>query len=298
MRVRLNASDAVPGELRRNFLEALDRALAEASDFVGRPSGERPEAIRRIRRATKTMRAMIPLLAGVASIDARAGAERCLAAAAGVLSPVRDRDAMRAIIDRLLGGRDDLRARSFRGELTAALVSAIGPHEESRLDELLVGRAALELGRVRAAAGSWEFGELDVDAAAEVLADSWREARVFARSDWGDGEDDRPHEVRKRCSRLALQVGLLEARDRRLKGIRRRLKRACDLLGEEHDLAMLAERVALESRRFSRGGLPDAVGMLCAAARHRLRESAREVVEEVFATGAKRLRRRIRRALS
>lgn len=298
MRARLNASDAVPGELRRNFLEALDRALAEADEFAARPAGERPEAIRRIRRATKALRAMIPLLEGVASVDARAGAERCLADAAGVLSPVRDRDAMRAIIGRLLGGHDDLRARSFREELTAALVSAIGPAEESRLDELLVGRAALELGRVRGAAGAWEFAELDADATAEALTESWREARAFARGDWDDAGDDRAHEVRKRCSRLALQIGLLEERDRRLKGVRRGLKRTCDLLGEEHDLAMLAERVALESRRFSREGLPDAVGMLCAAARQRLRESAREVVEGVFARGTKRFRRRLRRALS
>ena len=298
MRARLDASDAVPGELRRNFLEALDRALAEAGGFAGRPPAERPEAIRQVRKATKSLRAMIPMLAGVASDEARAGAERCLADAAGVLSPVRDRDAMMAIIGRLLGERDDVRARRFRHELTAALVPAIGPAEEARLDELLVARAAIELGRVRAAGEAWDFAEIDPGSVAGSMATAWHEARDLARADWCNGSDNRSHEIRKRCSRLALQVGLLADRDRRLKRIRRELKRTCDLLGEEHDLAMLAERVALEARRFSREGLPEAVAMLCAAARQRLRESARETTDEVFATGRKDFRRRVRRALS
>ena len=298
MRARLDASDDVPGELRRNFLGVLDRALAEASGFPERPAGERPEAIRQVRKATKALRAMIPLLSGAASDEARAGAERCLADAAGVLSPVRDRDAMLAIIGRLLGERDDVRARRFRDELTAALVPAIGPAESARLDELLVARAAIELGRVRAAGETWEFAGVDPEAIAGSMATAWREARDLARADWCDASDDRSHEIRKRCSRLALQVGLLADRDRRLKRIRRELKRTCDLLGEEHDLAMLAERVALEARRFSREGLPEAVAMLCAAARQRLRESARETTDEVFATGRKAFRRRVRRALS
>lgn len=298
MRARLDASDAVPGELRRNFLEVLDRALAGTAGFAGLPRDERAEAIRQVRKATKALRAMIPMLAGVASDEARAGAGRCLAGAAGVLSPVRDRDAMLAIIGRLLGERDDARARRFREELTAALVPAIGPAEETRLDELLVARAALELGRVRAAAAAWEFDAVDPDSIEASLATAWREARDLAADDWGDGTDDRSHEIRKRCSRLALQVGLLEDRDRRLKRIRRELKRTCDLLGEEHDLAMLAERVALEARRFSRDGLAEAVATLCATARRRLRESAREATGELFATGRKAFRRRVRRALS
>lgn len=298
MRARLDASDAVPGELRRNFLEVLDRALGEAEGFAGQPAPERPEAVRRIRRGTKALRAMIPLVEGAASDDARAGAERCLADAAGVLSPVRDRDAMLAIIGRMVGGRLDGRADRFRGELTAALVPAIGPDRESRLDELLVARSAIELGRVRQAAATWEFAAIGIRSIEDALVASWRQARSLARSEWVDSDDDASHEVRKRCSRLALQFGLLEERERTLKRLRRGLKRVCDVLGEEHDLAMLAERVALESRRFSREGLPDAVGTLCAAARHRLRESARDVADEVFATGGKRLRRRLRRALS
>jgi len=298
MRARLDASDDVPGELRRNFLGVLDRALAEASGFPERPAGERPEAIRQVRKATKALRAMIPLLVAVGPDDARAGAERCLADAAGVLSPVRDRDAMLAIIGRLLAGRDDARAGRFREELVAALVPAIGPSEEARLDELLVARATLELRRVRAAAATWDFAAVDLDALEEAMVASWRETRALARSDWSADHGARAHEVRKRCSRLALQVGLFEGRDRRLKRIRRVLKRTCDLLGEEHDLAMLAERVALESRSFSREGLADAVGVLCAAARQRLRETALDAVGDAFSIGGRRFRKRLGRTLS
>lgn len=298
MRARLDASDAVPGELRRNFLAVLDRALAEVDGFAGRRAGERAEAVRQVRKATKALRAMIPLLEGVASRDARAGAERSLADAAGVLSPVRDRDAMLAIIARLLGTRDDARARSLRGELTAALVPDVDPLAMVRLDEMLVERAATELVRVRRAAESWEFGEIECDRIESALARSWRGARRLARSGWDEEADERAHDLRKQCSRLALQVGLLEERDRSLRGVRRKLKRICDLLGEEHDLAMLSERVALEARRFSREGLPEAVGLLCEAARQRLRESARAIADGLFARRGRSFRRRIRRALS
>jgi hypothetical protein len=294
----LDASDDVPGELRRNFLAALDRALDVAGGFPALPAGDRAEAIRQVRKATKALRAMIPLLPGVASEDARAGAERCLADAAGVLSPVRDRDAMFAIIGRLVGGRDDVRAARFREELVAALVPAIGPHEEARLDELLVARATIELRRVRTAVETWDFAAIDLEALEDSLVGSWQEARAIARSDWDDDHGARAHEVRKRCSRLALQVGLFETRDRRLKRVRRTLKRTCDLLGEEHDLAMLAERVALEARRVSREGLADAVAVLCAAARKRLRDAAHDTSEDAFSIGGRRFRRRLGRALS
>ena len=50
MRARLDASDAVPGELRRNFLEVLDRALAGTAGFAGLPRDKRAEAIRQALR--------------------------------------------------------------------------------------------------------------------------------------------------------------------------------------------------------------------------------------------------------
>jgi len=298
MRARLQACEPIAGEWRRAFLGGLAEALADATAHPKLPPEERRECVRRIRKATKALRAMLPLLAGVASADARAGAERCLADAAGVLSPLRDRDAMLSIIDRLLAGRDDARATLLRAELAAALVPGIGAGEEGRLDVLLVARAAVELRRVRAAAEGWAFDGFDARGAASSLVDAYREARRLARSPWQRQPIAASHAVRKACSRLHLQLQLLDARNRKLRPPRRGLKSICDLLGEEHDLAMLSERVALESRRFSREGLPAAVGRSCAAARGRLRGAARETIGEVFSMRPERLARRATKALS
>jgi hypothetical protein len=264
---------------------------------------QRAEAIRRFRKATKSARAILPLLASAADEDALMGIERSLSDAAAMLSPVRDRDAVLGTVHRLFGAQDEERVGPVRDRLIRALAPGEDRATAEALERLLLRRAEDIVLRAAAASERFAHHEVEPDHVAAAMSGQWRRVRSMTRPGWHrDESSEEIHEVRKVCSRLVLQLASLDGDEsgklpKPLRRLRRQLKEVTSRLGNEHDLAMLAERIALAGPAVGSPEFVEAARTLCRKVRCRLRGEAAELIGAARPLRAKEFRRSIEDAL-
>lgn len=275
------ANEAEALDAARRIAESWSAVLAGArTAATGHPDAsdeDRVAMVKTVRKATKTGRALVRLLRDAMSRETRDGLERLFGDAASLLSPIRDRDAMVGTVDRLLEGKRDERVQQAR-EL---LVSIVAPPpipdrvgDDQRGFEAALVRRAIALIEV----ANEVIQDIPADAitgavVADGMAGLWRNARRRANRDWQqDGEA--AHDVRKAALRLVHQLNLIESDlPRPLRKFRQRLRRATSALGDEHDLAILAECIELKRGRLG-ATFAEAVLSVCRSGRARLREQA------------------------
>ncbi len=298
MRGILEADVPLADALRQLAIGLLDHGLAEGREHAAGDPARRVESIRQIRKATKTLRAFLPLVSQATTVEGLAGTLRLLSDAAGLLAPFRDRDAMLKTVDRLLAGREGARVDEARVLLQRIATPTGDPLRDRPLEDLLVSKAVEILTRVRTCVESFRFEQVEPRFVARQLGRDWAHFRRVLRSDWAEGDSEESHEVRKECGRLALQFGFLEERKPKPFGpLRKALRDATAALGDEHDLSMLAENIALEQARLPGGEFVDAALGLCRKAREALRNDGADAVADLADVRSREIRRAALRAL-
>jgi len=273
------ADQSAAGVALRERWTKIMSAAVEAGSAFGRADAEhQPDLLKTVRKATKTGRALLPLLAPGTSEESLSGAERAFADAAHLLSPMRDRDAILKTIDRLFSSTRATPVAARTVQVRAALTEIVlaGSGESSRaLEGALLARGLVSMQRSHAVIEGVDLSQITSAFVGDTIADRWRDARRRANREWKlEGEE--LHELRKDCSRIVHQLMLLEdiGQPKTLVRFRQRLRRTTRALGDEHDMAILAERMAMERDRLGRNGFVDAALALCRTARRRLREKA------------------------
>ena len=289
--------------LSARFASAIDSAMKHSIEYASGEPIRQVEAVRRIRKATKVLRAVIALASEAAPVESLAGADRMLGDTSSLLSPIRDRDAMLATIERLLGANDDARIRQARMTLTAVVLptdmSADADGQSKVLRDLLVQQAIGILARLTAASHHFRFECVTVDGVVDAISESWRAARRLASSEWATADSEASHVLRKQCSRLAIQLAIVDSHaPRSIRQIRKGLRAITSSLGREHDLAMLAERISLERSSFPNAQFVATAIELCARARCRMRDQASSNVDRTFSIRTKSFRRGLNLAVS
>lgn len=147
--------------------------------------------------------------------------------------------------------------------------------------------AALEGVAVRAA--DWPLEDCDRDALVAGAERAYRRGRAALADALDEPTDERLHDLRKRVKDLWYHARLLEdAFPRVLKAQGKAAHKLSDLLGDDHDLAVLAERV--------RGGTfvdDDTILELVARRRAELRDDAVRLARRLYAEPPKAFRRRL-----
>ncbi|MDZ4754072.1 MAG: CHAD domain-containing protein [Phycisphaerae bacterium] len=264
--------------LRERWTKVMTAAVEAGSAFGDADAEHQPDLLKTVRKATKTGRSLLPLLAPGTSEESLSGAERAFADAAHLLSPMRDRDAILKTIDRLFSSTRATPVSERTVQVRAALTDIIlsGSGESSRaLEGALLARGLVSMQRSHAVIEAVDLSQITSAFVGDTIADRWRDARRRANREWKlEGEE--LHELRKDCSRIVHQLMLLEdvGQPKTLVRFRQRLRRTTRALGDEHDMAILAERMAMERDRLGRNGFVDAALALCRTARRRLREKA------------------------
>lgn len=286
--------------IKGRFIGALDSSMRQAIVHAGAISpAERAEALRLVRRGTKIGRALLPFLVNAAPPESLAGASRALRDAAGLLSAIRDRDAMLATIDRLFGSRSGARTQHARAMLAIVVVPAGVECKARELEDLLVMRASAMLARLAASAQRFQFERVTVRDIAKPIASELKRLRREQRSGWFEGPIERAHSIRKGCSRMVLQLTAIEEHlPRSARRLRKALREVNSRLGDEHDLAMLAERISLDRSRFPSEEFVNTALDLCRRAQRRLRERATGALEEAAVIRPRDLRRKLHEALA
>jgi CHAD domain-containing protein len=218
----------------RRLLETLAKRLKRAEKALDSTSVER--GVHDARRRLKKARAALRLLAPGLPRKRRKKVDRLCREAGRALAPARDGAALEAAWAALrLGGHG---ASTLRRRRRAAESAARARGLESARGSLRKARRAaarLELERGRAC----ERGR-------RKARERLESAALAARR---GGGDESFHEWRKRAKDERYQLELLGEEAARARG----LKRLTDLLGEDHDLGVLAAAVAADPAAF--GGL-------------------------------------------
>ncbi len=284
--------------LRRVVLEQLDLAieLLESSDKSDQ------ETVHEVRKAFKRLRALLRLLRDELGAKRHARASTALRDCGRRLAGARDAEVMLGTLDSLIARDQAHLARSaavlglraqLLAERNAAAAHAIG---DARVRAEVLG----ELRAVRARAQRWELRHRGFKAVAPGLEGIYRRGRVRMRTARRRHSVEALHVWRKRVKELRYAIETLDRGGKRYKPVRRVARRADrlgEMLGEEHDLALLEARVRERSRQFA-GERKTRKRLLKLIARRRtqLRKRALREGERLYRRPPRRFVRRLRRA--
>ena len=239
MAFRLDLTEALGDEARRAVAEQLEEAIAGVEEGAG-------DAVHSARKGVKKARAVLRLVRPALPRNLYRGEQRALRDAGRLLAGTRDAEVMRATAKALAEhGAGRLPAAGFEG-LHAALAE-LEPAGLADGDDAVddpVGTAIEELGDVLARVPGWPLdgcglGDLRAGAA-RIYSDgvvAWEAAR-------GTDDVELLHDWRKRVKDLWYQHRLLrDAWPVVLTAFSDAADALGELLGDEHDLAVLAERL-------------------------------------------------------
>jgi CHAD domain-containing protein len=257
-RLGLRGSEALTEALQRMALGQVDRAI----ELLSRDAAE--NAVHESRKALKRLRALLRLLDGVLPEDGLARDDALLRDCARRLSQTRDAEVRLSTLElliechpRKLDGRGMKRLRRrLRSEQRRS-----ASHSASQ--RRLRAKALADLYAFRASAAAWqlpEHGGLELFEA--QLRRVYRDGRRrYSRAARGKGERTRTlHDWRKRVKDLRYALEMLERhppagdRARALRRLAGRADELGEMLGEEHDLAMLSAWIASSGKRGGRHG--------------------------------------------
>jgi len=284
---RLASDEPVRSGLRRCAVAQLDRAVTELTERV---DVDPDTALHAARKAIKRERSLLRLARGSIDGGRRRGENRALRRAARTLSAARDAEAMLATLDEL--------ADRYAGQLPEQTFDAVRAplqrrRDTQRGDSDLCARAAAELDAVRSRIDQWELTAGGWSALEDGLRRSYRDGRrAFRRArDHRSGADW--HRWRKRVKDLWYQQRLLSAvAGPACAGQAKDAHRLADLLGDDHDLAVL--RRALTDEPVHVPADLDAVVGLIDHRRLELRRQALALGGRVYAEKPKPFVRRMR----
>ena len=301
-----------PGEPLADGLRRMAAGQAKlAIELLAGPedNGTAPDekAVHETRKALKRLRALLRLLRHQLGEDAFARENAVLRDTGRRLSGARDAEVMVGTLDALIARQPrKLGRRSGALELRARLQAEHARAREDTVGDAATRAAALgELGGFRVRVEAWTLPERPgielVQADLRRLYEQGRERRRRAARRKGR-EMVAMHEWRKRVKDLRYASEMLRRRDhdKALARVARRSDALGELLGEDHDLAVLAEHLRAGARwdgprawrtdRRTREALLDAVERR----RRTLRKRALREGERLYAAKPKRFVARVR----
>jgi CHAD domain-containing protein len=290
MAYRLKESDAADREIRRIATEQLDTAIGELTDGI---KTDPAEAVHAARKALKKERSLLRLARGSMKSSARRRENTAFRNAGRRLSAARDAEVMVEALDGL--------AERYAGQLPEKNFAIIRAHlgqtgegpRRSLMDSGLTGEVAEDLKAARTRIPQWKLRGGGWTALEPGLLRSYeRGLRAFKKAQ-RDPTVERLHDWRKRAKDYWYHLRLLEPiAPGTVKGQAKDAHLLSDLLGDDHDLAVLRETL-LEVGPALPVDL-DAVIALLDHRRSQLRAQAMLLGERLYAEKPKAFRRRMR----
>lgn len=292
MAYKFRADEPVRDAVLRCAREQLDQAVGELSEGMNQ---DPVAAVHNARKAIKKERSLLRLIRGTIPRRQRRRENAALREAARALSGARDADVMLASVDQL--------SERFAGQLPAKTFSAIRKQLEAGRPATPSGRpgsardteAISELGAVRIRVDEWQLRTGGWNAIETGLQRTYKHGRRALRRAQASGETEELHAWRKRVKDLWYHERLLAPIcGGTVRGHAKELHRLADLLGDDHDLALLR-------RKLTDGSIPvavdvDAVIKLIEHRREELQIEAFGIGGRLYAESPKAFRQRMQRS--
>jgi CHAD domain-containing protein len=291
MAYRFERGETVHAAVRRCARERLDSAIEELTDRV---QADPVKAVHEARKSLKKERSLLRL-AGASLDRAQRRRENATFRAAGrSLSTARDADVM-------IQALDDL-AERFAGQVTDSDFAAIRQHlvaqsERARLQMTqsdIISEVAEELGSAQLRIDDWQLQRGGWSAIRGGLRRGYKRGRKAFKRAEAQPTAENIHEWRKRAKDLWYHLRLLEPiSPHTMKGQAADAHQLSDLLGDEHDLALLRQTIVERGRE-----IPTDLGPIAGLIDHRRAQLQREAMflgRRLYAERPKLFVRRIHR---
>ena len=294
MAYRLSIADDVPSSVRACAREQLGGAI----ERLERAEEDPVEAVHDARKHVKKLRALLRLVRPALGARAYRAESAALRDVGRGLSATRDADVLVATVAALaqrFAGR--LQAATFDG-VRAALARSAGAPGEAAAER---ATAIAELRAAAARVEEWPLEGAGWGTVVAGIARAYRRGREAGTAAEEEPTAERLHEWRKRVKDLWYHERLLAPAWPAVIGAHGEEAHVLsELLGEEHDLAVLRERLdggGLAPAPAVEAELP-ALAELVEERRAELREQARRLGRRLYAESPKAFARRIERCVA
>jgi CHAD domain-containing protein len=276
MSFTLDPTEPIPNTIQAVAEAELDK-ITEA--LSGQAGLDPDQATHDARKRTKKLRALLRLVRPALTKDVYRRENGALRDAARQLSAVRDAWVLVEALDGLVTPVTDDLTEHAVAPLRAGLVREYRALQTRRDEHDALGLAAAEFEQVRARVSRWTVADHGWSSLGEGLETVVRRGRHCMARAGSRGHTDDFHEWRKQVKYLRHQLELLRAAwPGVLEAMAGTAAETGDMLGTDHDLAVLRARV------LSEGTLAPATGRALLA---RLDERRRECQQAAFVLGHK-----------
>jgi CHAD domain-containing protein len=273
-RFRLRDRERAPDGVRRIARGQLDMSIERLEGDTDEDLGT---AVHETRKSLKRLRAVVRLARDELGDEAYRRENVVFRDAGRRLAGARDSQVLLETLDALTDRCPDEAPPERFERFKRTLVGQHGAAQRRLHERTAVAEVLGELRRARERVGDWHLEREGLDALAPGLKRIYRRARRAYRGACEEPTTENLHELRKRAKYLwyAAQI-VRSAAPKKMKRLARRAHELSDLIGEDHDLALLAQRAEEDPDRF-----PDetAAGELAALVERRRAELQREALE-------------------
>jgi CHAD domain-containing protein len=275
MAYRLKHGEPVDEGARRVAKEELQAAVRN----LALPPAQRDVGIHEARKSLKRLRALLRLLGPVMGAEARLEARR-LRDAARRISGFRDAAVAIETLDALCARNSapDRWIAKFRSSLVLLKQASAGDD----MDEVLA-QVSSTLAKAAARVASWRITAEGDAAIHPGLKRAYRRGRKAFKAVQGSLSGEPAHTLRKRVKDLWYTVRLLEGAWVSASGLATQLKELEALLGEEHNLTMLSERLPVVAPGKPKPAWQRRIDDWIAAYRAELSSQAEAIGAQVYA---------------
>jgi len=278
MGYRFRDGEAFPDGVRRIAFEQIDKALDRLRPTVR----NKDEAIHDARVCIKKTRALLRLVRDLLGDEIYEAENTAYRDAGRKLSAVRDSAAMIEIIDKLTERFSEQLSADAFGRLRGPLVCSKRGRQQDQKRAMAEVAKTLRVARRRVE--EWPVKRNDALALSRGLRRVFKRGRTEFAAAYDQPSIENFHEWRKQVKHLLYQVRLLKpVWPKLMEGWADELKKLGGYLSDDHDLAILREKVLEQSARSSKRIELEALVALVDQRRGELQVKARGLGARIYA---------------
>ncbi|MBS3805727.1 MAG: CHAD domain-containing protein [Oleiphilaceae bacterium] len=289
MSYQLGYNERVQESIRRIGREQIDKAIGE----IDNPDLDRHEAIHQVRKRCKRLRALVRLVRPALgrSYQRENG---CFRGIARDLSGIRDEQSMVEALERLLESLKDAERHPFDPALSELRARRDAAAASAGQDpEALLAEARKSLKKARNRVGKWQLNAGGFGAVDGGFNKTYKRGHKAIKRAYKTDKTQDFHEWRKRVKYHVHHLDLLRPLWPRVtKAWRKEAKVLADILGDDHDLAILDELLESEGERLAESPTRRQLQQIIRKKQQRLRREALEISHRLYAEKPGALRKR------
>jgi CHAD domain-containing protein len=279
-RFRLGDGERVPDGVRRIVRGQLDMSIERLN---GDTDENLATAVHETRKSLKRLRATVRLARDELGDEVYRRESVAFRDAGGRLGGARDSQVLLETLAALTDRDPDAAPPERFERFKRTLVRQHGAAQRRLHEGAAVAEVLGELRRARARVGDWRLEREGLDALAPGFKRIYRRGRRAYRTASQEPSTENLHELRKRAKYLWYAAQIVRAAaPKKMKRVARRAHELSDLIGEDHDLALLALRANERRDRFADATAAAELAALVERRRAELQRAALELARRLF----------------